>query len=171
MPKRNKEYVQNPSRCPCGSERTFLFPLGMEGTMTNTQKSKIADLRKSGASYGVIAERLNISLNTVKSYCRRNNLTAISETNDVCLCKVCGNIIPQSTGKKQRKFCSDACRVQWWNSHPELVSQKAVYSFNCPQCGKEFTAYGNKNRKYCSHDCYIAARFAGTSGAGGAACE
>ncbi|RXM53885.1 RNA polymerase subunit sigma-70, partial [Clostridium tetani] len=26
-------------------------------------------------------------------------------------------------------------------------------------CGKEFSAYGNKNRKYCSHNCYIRDRF------------
>jgi len=134
--------------------------------MTNAHKSKIAELRKSGASYSVIAERLNISINTVKSYCRRNNLTAVSETDGgQDLCKVCGKTIPYVKGRKQRKFCSDACRVEWWNSHPELVSQKAVYSYTCPHCGKSFTAYGNKNRKYCSHDCYITARF------GGGCCE
>lgn len=47
------------------------------------------------------------------------------------------------------------------NAHPEAVKQKAVYTFTCPECGKEFTAYGNAKRKYCSHDCYIAARFKG----------
>lgn len=26
-------------------------------------------------------------------------------------------------------------------------------------CGKAFVAYGNKDRKYCSHDCYIRDRF------------
>jgi len=32
-------------------------------------------------------------------------------------------------------------------------------TMTCARCGKEFTSYGNKNRKYCSHDCYIKARF------------
>jgi len=132
--------------------------------MTNIQKNKIAELRKASASYSVIAERLNLSINTVKSYCRRNNLTAVTAAKSD-LCKSCGNVIPNINGRKQRKFCTDACRVNWWNAHPEMVSQKAVYSFTCPHCTKPFTAYGNKKRKYCSHDCYIAARF------GGGGCE
>ena len=35
----------------------------------------------------------------------------------------------------------------------------------CPSCGSTFYAYGNRNRKYCSHECYVEARF------GGAACR
>ena len=43
----------------------------------------------------------------------------------------------------------------------ELVKRKAVYTFTCPACGKEFTVYGNSHRKFCSHACYIAYRFGG----------
>jgi endogenous inhibitor of DNA gyrase (YacG/DUF329 family) len=135
--------------------------------MTLSQKEKITALRGTGASYGVIAERLNLPLNTVKSYCRRNNLTVIAEMENANVCKVCGKEIAYIKGRKRRKFCSDICRVEWWNSHPEQVAQKAVYSFFCPHCGKTFKAYGNAHRKYCSHACYIAARFAETSGARG----
>ncbi len=56
---------------------------------------------------------------------------------------------------------SDKCRTVWWNSHPEAVNRKAVYSFTCAHCGKPFTAYGNAGRKYCSHACYIADRYKG----------
>ena len=38
-------------------------------------------------------------------------------------------------------------------------NRKAVYHFVCACCGEPFTAYGNENRKYCSHSCYIAGRF------------
>ena len=53
-----------------------------------------------------------------------------------------------------------AC-TRWWNSHLDLVKRKAIYHFTCPTCGREFTAYGNAHRKYCSHSCYIEDRFGG----------
>jgi hypothetical protein len=31
----------------------------------------------------------------------------------------------------------------------------------CQHCGKPFTDYANRHRKYCSHPCYIAARYGG----------
>ena len=52
---------------------------------------------------------------------------------------------------------------RWWNSHLHLVKRKAMYDFVCPTCGKSFSAYGNRNRKYCSHECYIEARFGGAT--------
>lgn len=60
---------------------------------------------------------------------------------------------------KEKIFCSDNCRMKWWNSHQELVNRKAEYVFVCRNCGKLFTAYGNKERKYCSHSCYIEHRY------------
>lgn len=52
-----------------------------------------------------------------------------------------------------KKFCSDRCRMKWWNSHLDQVQRKANYDFVCPVCKKPFTVYGNANRKYCSHEC------------------
>lgn len=83
-------------------------------------------------------------------------------TEKPCLC--CGKTIIQYPGRKEKKFCSDSCRNQWWNGHLNLVNRKAMYDFVCPACGKPFTAYGNRNRKYCSQECYFKDRF------GGAAC-
>lgn len=37
--------------------------------MTENQKAKIIQLRKAGYDYGKIAKTLDISLNTVKSFC------------------------------------------------------------------------------------------------------
>lgn len=60
---------------------------------------------------------------------------------------------------KEKIFCSDSCRMKWWNSHQELVDRKAEYDFVRRNCGRLFTAYGNKERKYCSHRCYIEHRY------------
>ena len=42
-----------------------------------------------------------------------------------------------------------------------MVKRKAIYEYTCPTCGSAFTAYGNRHRKYCCHECYIADRFGG----------
>ena len=43
--------------------------------MTESQKQQIISFRRQGIGYLKIAQELGISQNTVKSYCRRNNLT------------------------------------------------------------------------------------------------
>ena len=134
--------------------------------MTLEQKERIKKLRKENQSYGTIAEELRLSISAVKGFCQRNGLSgkragtekaSVEEYPSVCL--GCGNPIVQHKGAKQRKFCSSACRQGWWNAHPEKVNRKAVYQFTCASCGKQFTAYGNRKRKYCSHDCYIRQRY------------
>ena len=44
--------------------------------MTDDQKQKIIALRRDGAGYGQIAATIGISINTVKSFCRRHSLAA-----------------------------------------------------------------------------------------------
>nr|WP_289698180.1 RNA polymerase subunit sigma-70 [Enterocloster clostridioformis] len=135
--------------------------------MTNDQKEKIAELRAAGFGYANIASALGLTKNQVVSYCHRNGLTGEKATKkaagrpDVGICRNCGKPVVQVPGRKQVKFCSDDCCQSWWNKHPEAVNRKAIYSFTCACCGKPFTAYGNRNRKYCSHACYIAGRFGG----------
>lgn len=110
------------------------------------------------ARYGRIAAQLQISINTVKSFCRQHSLAARTAG---AVCEQCGKPIDQNPGRKRKRFCCDACRNKWWNAHLELVKRKAVYNYTCPACGKEFTVYGNSHRKFCSHACYIAYRFGG----------
>lgn len=134
--------------------------------MNKTQKEQIHRLRHDGLGYLKIAQTLGLSENTVKSYCKRNNLggqmaVAASDPAVQTFCKQCGQPLAQNTGHKSRKFCSRVCRQEWWKAHPEQVMQKAVYTFTCAHCGVEFSAYGNSRRKYCSHACYIADRFGG----------
>ena len=117
--------------------------------MTDEQRSVIVEYRKEGLGYKKISRLTGICESTIKTFCHRNGC--------------CGKPIIQYPGRKEKKFCSDSCRNRWWNSHLHLVKRKAMYDFVCPTCGKSFSAYGNRNRKYCSHECYIEARFGGAT--------
>lgn len=134
--------------------------------MINEQKEKIRQLRMKGVGYTGIANELGLSKETVKSFCRRNGLAGRAEK--ICLdwkesdgkvCRNCGRKLQQISGKKTRIFCSQECREQWWKENPEKIKKKAIYEYACAYCGKKFKVYGNKHRKYCSHDCYITDRF------------
>lgn len=135
--------------------------------MTDNQKTQIAKLRAAGQGYGSIARTLGLSQNTVKSFCRRNNIhestgePPISFTGETVRCENCGREIRQIAKRKKKRFCCDRCRNEWWNKHLDQVKRKAIYNFVCPHCGKAFQTYGDKRRKYCSHECYIAERFKG----------
>lgn len=127
--------------------------------MTDQQKEQIRVMRLQGIGYVKIGEMLSISDNTVRSFCRRSGLGDTAK--NTVSCKQCGKLIKIIPRRKPRMFCSDACRTAWWNSHQDCVKRKAVYQHTCTHCGKQFTAYGNAGRKYCSHACYIAHRFGG----------
>lgn len=125
--------------------------------MNQKQKDAIHELRAKGQSYTKIAGLLGISENTIQSYCRRNTLggTALSVTEPVngMFCKMCGAPLKQTQGKKPKQYCSDKCRMAWWNAHPEAVKHHTVNAFTCQSCGKQFQGYGNRSRKYCSRAC------------------
>lgn len=135
--------------------------------MTNEQREKIQELRGQGYGYATIAGAVGLSKDSVKAYCRKHSLGGVlAESNaridlTAGVCLNCGKPLVQTPGRKKMKFCCDTCRAAWWKEHPEAVRQKAVYAFTCAHCGRSFSAYGNSKRKYCSHACYIAARFKG----------
>ncbi len=140
--------------------------------MTEQQKSEIIKMRNKGMSFSQISDITGILRNTVKSFCRRQNVMPQSEIptenmSDKLICKQCGKKLHPTQGRKTPKFCSPSCRTKWWNTHPDKVNRKAIYNFTCANCGKSFTAYGNKGRKFCSHECYIDARFKADNSAEG----
>lgn len=126
--------------------------------MTYQLKQKITQMRRDGFSYAKVADALGISENTVKSFCRRNGLGGIGADivtqSDGALCQNCKVPLTHTAGAKKKRFCSDKCRMAWWNAHPEAVHRKAVYTFHCAYCGLQFESYGNRKRKYCSRACY-----------------
>jgi hypothetical protein len=135
-----------------------------ENTMTDNQKTQILEMRRLGCTYRHIAANLSLQEGTVKTCClraaKKDSLTTPSES-PKCTCKQCGKEIIQVAKRKKRIFCCDACRQKWWGSHLFLIHQgsAALHHFTCSYCQKPFTAYGNAKRKYCSHDCYIKARY------------
>ena len=134
------------------------------GEMTSSEKERIAQYRNQGMGFTEISKLLGISINTVKSYCRRNNI-AVLETKPIRVevkqphgtCKQCGVPLYQTEHHRERLFCSDKCRMKWWHNH-RSESRRAV-DLVCPTCGTSFRT--DRDRKYCSHACYIAARFGG----------
>ena len=127
--------------------------------MTDIQHTQIMQRRRAGQSYASIAKELNISINSVKSFCRRNANNQEKIENDKP--ENCGKRLKQLPHRKRKRFCCDKCRNKWWNSHLDLVNRKAVYHMKCQNCGRDFDVYGNSHRKYCSHRCYIEHRFGG----------
>ncbi len=133
--------------------------------MTNIQKEKIQKMRQEGQSYSQISSTLGISQNTIKSYCRRNNLGATKSTKPktekkiFTSCKHCGKTLTQGTKGQPKKFCCEECRRDWWKVNDNELVKKAYYTLSCAECGIKFESYGNKNRKFCGHACYIKNRF------------
>lgn len=125
----------------------------MEGcAMTQLQKDAILRMRRDGLGYTEIAKRLDMSVNTVKSFGRRCEAPADGER-----CRQCEQPITQTPGRKPRRFCSDACRLKWWHQNPTMM--KTALMKVCPGCGIEFIAV--PRQKHCGHSCYITARFGG----------
>ncbi len=140
--------------------------------MTEIEKQEIKELRLKGNGYRAIASMLGLSRNSVRSYCKRNNLDGDSRVvqlnidemkSQSLICLYCSKDLKQNNLGRQRKFCSDECRRKWWSENQNSRNQRetAIYKFTCQYCGEEFTSYGNKKRKFCSHNCYIKSRFWG----------
>lgn len=130
--------------------------------MTNREKLLITQQRRQGLGHTEIALKLGMSVNTVKSFCQRNGIKPICKSagtgNDTC--RQCGSTLEHTPGKKKKQFCSDACRLRWWHDHRDM--SRTAKSAKCAACGWEFIT--DRVQKYCSHACYIAARFGGAHG-------
>ena len=118
--------------------------------MTDMEKKNVESLRWAGMGYSKISLHLKLPLSTVKSHCRRHNVASRAGRG---VCMECGRPLKQGTGRKEKKFCSDGCRIKWWNHHTHLMKANCV----CVHCGRVF--HGRTGRKYCSHQCYIEERF------------
>ena len=136
--------------------------------MTDAQAAQIKELRMQGMGYRAVAEAVGLTRDIVRNYCKANGMegyakaTALNireRVSDGKACVCCGKAINQPENGRRRKFCSEKCRRQWWKTHPEAGKRKAIYKKVCAHCGKDFEAYGDSRRKYCSHNCYIKDRF------------
>ena len=78
--------------------------------MNKTTAAKIIELSINGIKPAVIAEKLGVSVNTVKSHIRRHAQTAGTPR-----CLFCGKPVAQTEGRKEKTYCSDKCRMNYWN--------------------------------------------------------
>ena len=138
--------------------------------MTEAVGKQITQLRLKGLGYKSISKVIGASRETVKYYCKTHGLDGNAA--DVKIryaerrrnpeaCKQCGRKLVRTGHSGKKLFCTEKCRRDWWKEHPEesVKGKDSFYNFQCAGCGKYFTVYGNKRRKYCSHDCYIVDRF------------
>ena len=124
--------------------------------ITNYQKHFILQMRRGGMTFAEIGEALGLSSNTVKSVCRRNTLKEQQDGHlPGTVCKNCGEPLKQTPGARRKVFCDNHCRYEWWNR----TRAKKPYLLTCYHCGKQFTSYGNRKRKFCGRECYLLSRY------------
>ncbi len=124
--------------------------------MTNYEIQQILALQRQGLGYRRIAATLNLSPNSVKSYCQRHPLKPVAQADGYC--KQCGSPVTFKPRKKKRLFCSDRCRQIWWNVYRDEVRKRTFHERSCRHCGRVFSAYGRPTQCYCSRSCFAASR-------------
>lgn len=138
--------------------------------MTKQQEEQIRSLRAQGVGYKAIASITHLTRDKVRYYCKTHNLAGyeaavrvniVRMMEDKTVCSYCGKLLVKKSTGRPKRFCCDDCREKWWKQNRNLMVQHkdAIYQFECKGCGKKFSSYGNRNRKYCSHECYINHRF------------
>ena len=131
--------------------------------MTKEQKTLILHYREQHMTYRQIGEKLGLSPDTVKTFCRRNGAqTGKTAQSAECRCRNCGAPVHPLPGRRERLFCSPACRTAYWRKH-NLLGGTPRY---CAGCGALLTG-GSASRKYCGHACYIRHRFGSTASPSG----
>ncbi len=131
------------------NRRCFLrIVKGADTMLTEKQKRQIIILKSQGKSFSEISDYLNIPESTVKSTFYRIS----SRKTDSC--KNCGTPLPDCS--ERRVFCCDKCRLAYFKTHTGY--KRTQYRQKCPCCGTVFTS-SHGEQKYCSHQCYIKARY------------
>ena len=128
--------------------------------MTDIEKQRILNLRLRGFDYAAISHEIQIKPETVRSYCRKVNLTEISKAESTS-CLFCGKQISQPNRGIIKLYCSERCRSAWRRS-TKTMNEK-IYHHIYQGCGKEFDTITNKVQKYCSRTCYQKSRKGGAS--------
>ena len=137
--------------------------------MNDSQRRDIWRLRRDGFGYRAIAQMLNLSLGSVKQYCRRHpelkgmgNLVKYQlDGGEHIYCKNCMKKLNHTVQGRPKKFCSARCRAIWWrdNQNQPDKTKTAYDELTCQNCGRSFLSYANPARKFCGHPCYIEHRF------------
>ncbi len=146
----------------------FLCAWEVKKKMNYARRKRMFELRAQGVGYKAISIEVGISEDAVKKFCKRNHLTGPKEVIALNIevmeerqeiCALCKRQLKKKQRGRTRRFCSDECRKNWWNAKKERGTKDAIYTFTCAYCNIEFKSYGNKHRKFCSHNCFIRSRF------------
>ena len=138
--------------------------------MTGYQAQQIRSFRMRGTGYKAIATATGLSRDVVRNYCKKHGLIGAGPVLTINMtelikrglaCRNCGAPLVRAHTGRPPRYCSAKCKTAWWGAHSRELRETspANYMITCAGCGREFTSYGNRNRKYCSHDCYVAHRF------------
>lgn len=93
-----------------------------------------------------MSKEKNKIINELKSETGKDNLPEF--------CKACGDKIIHKQNRNNKIFCSDNCRMKWWNANLDKVKRKAYYDKVCFYCRRAFTVYGRSGAKFCARVCY-----------------
>lgn len=129
--------------------------------MNEIERQKIRKFRMQGYGYLKISELLNISPNTIRSFCKKENIAGYIKTGEqlkgkdnLTICKQCNKKFYQIAGRKKKVFCSDACCKVYWSLHKDKQRRLVPQKYQCLICGKDYYEYPSRLRKYCSRECY-----------------
>lgn len=96
--------------------------------LTENEKMKIDNMRKSGFGYRRIAGFLGLSKDAVKYYVQKNDTKIQSNATGITLKDICPNCcapVVQTPHKRRKIYCSDKCRLQAWHrTHYESKKEK-----------------------------------------------
>lgn len=124
----------------------FLFKGGMD--LTQSDIGRIIELQKRGLGYKRISAETNLPVNSVKTYCRRHPIDSVAGN-----CEYCQAPLVRLPHTKEKRFCSDNCRNEWWKAHPEAINRKKQYPHTCRFCGREFYT-SRESSGFCSRKCF-----------------
>ena len=140
--------------------------------LTDEQKKRITEMRLEGMGYQAIANALGdgVSKGNIRYFCKTRGLVGTPDLialnydthrENPKYCKQCGTRLIRNKHSGVKLFCNDKCRREWWKANPNdnEATRKTPIELTCEYCHEKFISYGNPNRKYCSHDCYIKHRF------------
>jgi len=130
--------------------------------MNRYVKSQIINLHCEGVRYVDISRQLKIPVSTIKSFIYRHQADVEAAMDNLPTCPRCGALVPKMHFKP-RRFCSDRCRILFWKEHRGECKHTSMVPFACKMCQGIFMDYAGRNRQYCSHSCYIQARYGGGS--------
>lgn len=123
--------------------------------MTEIEKATIRELRTRGLGMQAIADIMKMGRDNVRYFLRKEGLGG-ARGGDVVgrFCLECGRPVKRVDGKRLKRFCTDRCRIRWWNRRRRSRRSSSMEELVCPVCGQMFWAYGSSHRRFCSCECY-----------------